>query len=201
VSPRTGRRAGDTGTRDAILSAALGEQGFTGATIRSIAAEARVDPALVMHYYGNKADLFAAAVDLPLTVRDGLVKLAATEPEAMGEAMLRTVTSVWEDPDGLAAWLGLLRSAVADERAAEMLREFLASAILAPVAERLGSDSDDAVWRVSLAAGQIVGLGIARYVVRIEPLASAPMDDVVAAVAPTLQRYLTGDLSPPDRPG
>jgi AcrR family transcriptional regulator len=204
VSPRTGRRAGDTGTRDAILSAArraFGEQGFTGATIRSIAAEARVDPALVMHYYGNKADLFAAAVDLPLNVRDGLAKLTSTEPEAIGEAMLRTVAGVWEDPDGLAAWLGLLRSAVADERAAEMLRDFLASAILAPVAERLGSDSDDAVWRVSLAAGQIVGLGIARYVVRIEPLASAPMDDIVAAVAPTLQRYLTGDLSPPDRPG
>jgi Tetracyclin repressor-like, C-terminal domain len=133
-------------------------------------------------------------VDLPIgNYRDGLARLAETEPEALGETMLRTLATVWEDPDGLAAWLGLLRSAVVDERAAAMLREFLASAILGPVAQRLGSD--DASRRVSLAASQIVGLGIARYVVRLEPLASAPMDEVVASVAPTLQRYLTGDVA------
>jgi hypothetical protein len=129
-------------------------------------------------------------VDLPISVSDGLAVLAETELEGLGEALLRTITTVWEDPDGLAAWLGLVRSAVADERAAAMLREFVASAILAPVAQRL--ESDDAARRVSLAASQIVGLGIARYVVRLEPLASAPMDEVVASVAPTLQRYLTG---------
>ena len=119
--------------------------------------------------------------------------IAETEPEALGVTVLRRIAGVWEDPDGLAAWLGLLRTAVADERAAAMLREFLASAILAPVAARLGSD--DAVRRVSLAASQIVGLGIARYVIRLEPLASAPMDEVIASVAPTLQRYLTGDVA------
>jgi hypothetical protein len=129
-------------------------------------------------------------VDLPISVRHGLALLAETDPDALGETMLRTIAGVWEDPDGLAAWLGLLRSAVVDERAATMLREFLASAILGPVAQRLGAD--DADRRVSLAASQIVGLGIARYVVRLEPLASAPMDEVVASVAPTLQRYLTG---------
>jgi hypothetical protein len=118
--------------------------------------------------------------------------IAETEPEALGVTALRTIAGVWEDPDGLAAWLALLRSAVVDERAAAMLREFLASAILAPVAARLGSG--DAVRRVSLAASQIVGLGIARYVIRLEPLASAPMDEVVASVAPTLQRYLTGPI-------
>jgi tetracycline repressor-like protein len=140
-----------------------------------------------------------AAVDLPISVRDGLALVAETEPETLGETLLRTIAAVWEDPDGLAAWLGLLRSAVVDERAAAMLREFLASAILAPVAARLGSadaadpvDTVDTARRVSLVASQIVGLGIARYVIRLEPLASAPMDEVVAAVAPTLQRYLTG---------
>lgn len=196
MSPRTGRRAGDQGTRAAILAAArraFGERGFAGATIRAIAAEAGVDPALVLHYYGSKADLFVAAVHLPVNVRDGLATLSETEPDQLGEAMLRTVAGVWEHPDGLAAWLGLLRSAVADERTATMLREFLTSAILAPVAQRLGTP--DAPERLSLAASQIVGLGIARYVVRLEPLASAPMDDVVAAVAPTLQRYLTGDVA------
>jgi hypothetical protein len=123
--------------------------------------------------------------------------LAEAELEGLGEALLRTITTVWEDPDALDAWLGLVRSAVADERAAAMLREFVASAILAPLAQRL--DADDAAHRVSLVASQVIGLGIARYVVRIEPLASAPMDEVVASVAPTLQRYLTGDVATDSR--
>jgi AcrR family transcriptional regulator len=153
----------------------------------------------VLHYYGSKADLFAAAVRMPLNVSDRLAELAHTDPEALGETLLRMVAGIWEDPEGLAAWLGLLRSAVADERAATMLREFLSSAVLAPVAERLGTA--DAATRLSLAASQVVGLGIARYVVCIEPLASAPMDDVVAAVAPNVQRYLTGDLDLPGPAG
>jgi AcrR family transcriptional regulator len=153
----------------------------------------------VLHYFGSKADLFVAAVDLPLGVRDGLARLGETEPDELGEAMLRTIAAVWEDPDGLPAWLGLVRSVVVDERAATMLREFLTSAILTPVAERLGGDH--ALDRVALAASQLVGLGIARYVVRLEPVASAPMDEVVAAVAPTLQRYLTGDVAGDAAPG
>jgi Tetracyclin repressor-like, C-terminal domain len=121
------------------------------------------------------------------------VTVTAAEPTALGEAILRAILDLWDDPQALDAWLGLVRSAVTDDRAATMLREFLSAAILGPVAARLGTD--DAAHRVSLVASQLVGLGIARHALRIEPLASASTDQVVTAVAPTLQRYLTGDLS------
>jgi AcrR family transcriptional regulator len=195
MSPRTGRRAGDQRTAEAILAAArrsFGQHGYTGATIRAVAAEAGVDPALVLHYYRSKADLFVASVRMPVSATETIETVTAAEPAALGEAILRAILGLWDDPETLDAWLGLVRSAVADDRAATMLREFLSAAILGPVAERLGTD--DAAHRVSLVASQLVGLGIARHALRIEPLASASADDVVTAVAPTLQRYLTGDL-------
>jgi len=197
-----GRRApGDA--EAAILAAArrrFGDHGFGGATIRAIAADAGVDPALVLHYFRSKADLFAAAMQVPIpvdTARQLVEQASDGDIGQLGEALLRTVLAVWEDPDGRAAWLGMLRSAVADERAAAMLREFLVDVLLRPAAEALGGA--DAERRLALAASQIVGLGVIRHVVELEPLASAPPDDLVAAVAPTLQRYLTGPLGPDRR--
>lgn len=203
MSPRTGRRAGDPGTRDAILAAArraFGEHGFAGATIRGIATGAGVDPALVLHYYGSKADLFTAAVAIPVSPSREMAVLDTVAEDELGEALLGVVLGIWRQPGGLDAWMGLLRSAVVDERAATLLREFLASAVFEPVTRRL--DVPDAHRRVALAASQVVGLGIARFAVRLEPLASMPEDELVAAVAPTLQRYLTGELTPesPDPP-
>jgi AcrR family transcriptional regulator len=193
-----GRRApGDA--EAAILAAArrrFGDHGFGGATIRAIATDAGVDPALVLHYYGSKADLFAVAMQVPIpidTARE-LVERSAGDREQLGEALLRVVLAMWEDPDGRAAWLGMVRSAVADERAAAMLREFLVDVLLRPAAGALGGA--DAEQRLALVASQIVGLGVVRHVVGLEPLASATPDELVAAVAPTLQRYLTGPLGP-----
>lgn len=192
-----GRRApGDA--EAAILAAArrrFGDHGFGGATIRAIAADAGVDPALVLHYYGSKTDLFAAAMQVPIpigTARELVEQAAGRDLDQLGEALLRMVLAVWEDPDGRAAWLGMVRSAVADERAAAMLREFLVDVLLRPAAGALGGA--DAEQRLALVASQIVGLGVARHVVGLEPLASATPDELVAAVAPTLQRYLTGPL-------
>lgn len=195
---RSGRRPGDQGTREAILSAArrrFGDQGFNGATIRLIASDAGVDPSLVMHYFGTKADLFAAAVQLPVTPSEVVAALGRVDPDQLGELVLRTLLDLWEDPDALAAWLGLIRSATSDERAARMLREFLDSAVFSRIAHVLGG-GPEAEYRVSLVGSQIVGLGIARHVVGLEPLASASPDELVAAIAPTLQRYLTGPLHP-----
>lgn len=195
MSPRSGRRPGEPGTREAILAAArrrFGQHGFAGATIRMIAADAGVDPALVLHYFGTKVDLFAAAASLPVTPSEKLAVAATTDRDKLGETILRTVVEVWENPDGLSAWLALIRSATSDERAAQMMREFITSAVFDPVADMLGEE--DARYRMSLAASQIVGLGIVRYVVGVEPLASASTDDLIEAVAPTLQRYLTGPL-------
>ncbi|MGH2659499.1 MAG: hypothetical protein ACRDHS_07490 [Actinomycetota bacterium] len=101
---------------------------------------------------------------------------------------------VWEAEETPAQALALLRSAVTNERAATMLREFLSSAILGSVA--VLAEEGDAPFRASLVASQIVGLGIARYIVGLEPLAAASTDEFVAAIGPTVQRYLTDEIRP-----
>jgi AcrR family transcriptional regulator len=136
-----GRRAGESGTREAILEAArsrFADHGYDGATIRSIAADAGVDPALVHHFFGNKERLFAAAMRLPIVPSEILAAaLAAGSHDAgagLGDTLIRTALGFWDDPDVRDTFLGLLRSALTSEPAAVMLREFVTEAILGPVA-------------------------------------------------------------------
>ena len=138
---RSGRRGGDSGTREAILAAArarFGDLGYDRATIRAIAADAGVDAALVHHFYGTKDQLFAAAMRLPVNPRQVLAAALAPgargEDQSLGEHLLRTVLGVWEVAEIRATFLGLLRSAPTSEQAVVMLREFLAGAILGPLA-------------------------------------------------------------------
>jgi AcrR family transcriptional regulator len=161
-----------------------------------------VDPALVLHYFGNKADLFGAAMRLPVVPSEMVDTLGQVDREHLGEAILRTLMALWDDPESAAIWLGLMRSAMADEKAAAMLKQFLTTAVFARIAPTLGYDDDTvAEYRLNLAASQILGLGLARLIFRLEPLASADTDELVTAVAPTLQHYLTGDLDGDTRPG
>ena len=197
---RTGRRAGDSGTRDRILEAARGrfaDHGFAGTTIRAVAADAGVDPALVHHFYGSKDDLFAAAVALPINP-DLLPAVVAGDPAAVGERFVRFYLGLWEDPTIGPTLLAVFRSAVSHDRAAALLREFVSARLLQRVAGELrradGSPVDDAERRVALAASQLVGVGLVRYVVGVPQLRDADLERVVADVAPTVQRYLTGDL-------
>jgi AcrR family transcriptional regulator len=192
---RPGRRAGDSGTREAILDAArtrFAELGYDAATIRGIAADAGVDPALVHHFYGTKEKLFVAAMRFPIVPSEVIGQIASLDRGALGEAIARTVLRVWEDEESRAPALALLRSAVTNERFATMTREFVTSAIMRVIASV--AQDDEPEYRASLVASQILGLGIARYVIGIEPVASASPDDLVAAIGPTLQRYLTGDV-------
>ena len=196
-SGRTGRRSGESGTREAILEAArrrFAEHGYEGATIRGIAADAGVDPALVHHYYGTKEKLFVVAMRFPAVPSEVLSRVAGTERERLGEAIVRTVLEAWETEETRAQSLALLRSAVTNDRAAAMLRGFVASAILGAIAGI--AQGEDAEYRAALVASQVVGLGIARHVVRLEPLASASAEEVIAAIGPTVQRYLTGEIRP-----
>jgi AcrR family transcriptional regulator len=198
---RPGRRPGNPDTRDAVLAAAraaFAERGFDGATIRGIAADAGVDPALVHHYFGNKDKLFLAAVDAPADPTDLLPTILASPRDELGAAVVRMVLHVWDGP-GQAAGLALIRSAVSNEWTAKLLREFLVSKVLRRVVSTLGFDPDVRAARAALVASQIIGLVMARYVLRLEPLASASPDEVVAAIGPTVQRYLTGDIELPGR--
>lgn len=195
MSPRTGRRIGDSGTRKAILRAArqrFAHQGYDAASIRQIADDAGVDPALVHHFYGTKENLFVTAVGFPALPSELLAQVGDGARGRLGERLLRSLLEVWETREGRARLVALVRSAVSNDAAMEMLRQFLTSAILDQVAATL--EVPDAELRASLVASQVVGLALARYVFRIRPLATAPADDVVAAVGPTLQRYLTGKL-------
>jgi len=188
-----GRRPGATDTRAQILAAARGEfaaRGYDGASVRAIARTAEVDPALVHHYFGTKEQVFVAAMELPFEPAALVPQLLAGDVTGLGERIVRFFLSVWGDPAGREPFLALLRSATTNEQAAAMLRGFVAQALLGRIAEAL--DLPDRELRVTLAAGQLLGAALLRYVVRVEPLASASDDQVVALVAPAIQRYLTG---------
>jgi len=193
---RTGRRPGNSGTREAILDAArraFAEHGYQQATIREVAGLAGVDPALVHHYFGTKQDLFVAAVEFPVNPFEAFVALVSEEGlETLGERLLGLFLSVWDQTEQHSPMLALIRSAVSEERAAAMLREFITEEILGRIARELGTP--DARLRTNLVASQLVGLVMARYVIRIEPLASTPAPVLVAAIGPNLQRYITGDI-------
>ncbi|MFF0820915.1 TetR family transcriptional regulator [Micromonospora haikouensis] len=193
---RTGRRPGNPGTREAILDAAraaFAERGFDAASIRSIAAAAGVDPALVHHYFGGKDQLFLAAMGAPLDPGELLPWVLAGDADGVGERLVRTFLGVWDSPAGAAA-VALLRSAVSNEWTARLLREFLVTQVLRRVLHHLDVDPAELPLRGSLVASQLVGLALMRYVVRLEPVASAPPETLVAAVGPTVQRYLRGGL-------
>jgi AcrR family transcriptional regulator len=198
---RTGRRPGSSGTRDAILEAArreFGQHGYDRATIRGVARGAGVDPALVHYFFGTKAELFAAAMELPVNPAELAQTLLTGEPERIGERLIGTFLAVWDHGDNRDVFIGLLRSAVTDEQAATLLREFAVRELFGRVAAALGTA--DAELRANLVFSQIFGLAVARYIMRIEPLASTPGEVVAAAVGPTLQRYITGDLDAVVRP-
>jgi AcrR family transcriptional regulator len=193
---RTGRRPGVSGTREAILDAArraFAEHGYQHATIRGVADLAGVDPALVHHYFGTKQELFVAAVQLPVNPVERLTAVLDEDPDQAGRRMVETFLSVWDHAATQSPLLALIRSAVGDEHAAAMLREFITEEVLGQIAHRLGGA--DARLRATLVGSQVIGLAMARYIVKVEPLASASRTQVVAAVGPTLQRYLTGDLA------
>ena len=192
---RRGRRPGPSGTREAITQAArrqFAELGYDRATIRSVAAEAGVDPALVVHYFGSKQRLFLAAIELPFEVSELVERLQSGPREQVGERVARFAHGVLENPDARARWTGMIRAAASDPDAAGILREVLTQRIFEPLAEALGSE--DARLRANLASSQMVGLVMARYIIAIEPLASADAETIVSAIAPTLQRYLVEPL-------
>lgn len=190
--PRGRRRTGED-TRGALIAAArdaFAEHGYEGATVRGIAGRAGVDPAMVNHWFGGKEALFTAALDIPFDPAQVLPELLDGDPGRIGERVVRRFVGLW-DATGGAPLAALVRSVAGHEAAARMLREFVTRVLLVRLA---AVAPDRPELRATLVGSQLIGLGMARYVVRIEPLASAPVDEVVAAVAPTVQRYLTGPL-------
>jgi AcrR family transcriptional regulator len=195
MSPRSGRRPGTSGTRAAIAEAArrnFGELGYERTTIRAIAGDAGVDPALVVHFFGSKQQLFLSVMDLPFAPEEVLPRILAGDRDSVGERFARFIVGVLEDPSSRTVITGMVRAAASEPEAARMLRELISRRVFAAIAASL--DVDRAELRATLVGSQVVGLVVARYIVAVEPLASLDRDQLVPAIGPNLQRYLVGDL-------
>ncbi|MDP4501166.1 MULTISPECIES: TetR/AcrR family transcriptional regulator [unclassified Nonomuraea] len=195
MADERGRRPGNPQTRDEILEAAIAAflaKGYRDTTIRGVAREAGVDPALVMHFFGTKDGLFEAAINGSMPVALMMEALDGDE-EHLAERLSRRYVELWEDPAHGPRMSAVLQAATATSAAADLLKHLMRQELLGPIARRLSSDHAEV--RALLAASQLVGIAMLRYVLKVEPLASLPADVVAAAVAPTLQRYLTGALS------
>jgi len=196
VQPRRGRRAGAPSTRELILASArtlFAANGFEGTSLREIARDAGVDPGMIHHYFSGKEELFTACVELPADPDQVLASVSALAPAERGPAMLRTLLVLWDSP-AQPALLAMLRGAVSSKAQAALLREVLFRRIMARAMAGLENDAVELRLRGSLLASQVMGLMMARYLLRLEPLASASHDEIVAVMGPTIQHYLTGSL-------
>ena len=194
-----GRRPGESRTRHAILEVAreeFAQRGFDNATVRQIASRAGVDPAMIAHHFGSKQQLFLAALEVPFDPAEEIAQVVDGPREELAARLLTRFLRVWDSPLGAGA-IAVVRTAVQRDDSAALLRDLALSSALRPLMAAMDGTPEERLWRANLAASQLVGLIFTRYVVRLEPLASASHADVVRSIAPTVQRYLTGPVSRP----
>lgn len=179
-----------------IVSAArdeFAENGWAGTTIRAIARAADVDPALVYHYFGSKEALLDAATTPPQRWLESVAATWTTPEPEVGAALLRLMLGAWADDEIGPVLRAVLLTAAHESATREKLRRIVETSLMG--VSRLGVDEHDRKVRSGLIASQIMGLAMMRYVWKIEPVASMSDDEVVAAIAPNLQRYVEADLT------
>ncbi|MFB6959001.1 TetR family transcriptional regulator [Streptomyces sp. NPDC001698] len=188
------RREEAADTRDRILTAAreeFSERGYEKTSVRGIAKTAGVDSALVHHYFGTKEQVFEAAIEVVLAPALSAPEALVDGPlDGVGERFARFFFGIWERPATRTPLLAIVRSALSNDTAAAVFRRLIVSQLLRRIAGRF--DLPDAELRAELAAAQLVGCAILRYVIKAEPLASADVEQIIARVAPVVQRHLTG---------
>jgi AcrR family transcriptional regulator len=194
---RRGRRQGDPVSREAVLAAAkvrFAAEGYEKTTLRSIAEDANVDPSMVLYLFGSKADLFREALRLiidPAALVAALSGGADDEPD-IGTRMVRTYLRIWESPDTGPSMVAMLQSATSNSDAHDAFRAFMQNYVLTAVSDVLGG-GDEARLRAMLAASQLVGAAVLRYVMKVAPMATLSGEEMVRLLAPTVTRYLTAD--------
>ncbi|MEE2033440.1 TetR/AcrR family transcriptional regulator [Rhodococcus chondri] len=192
---RSGRRPGNSGARDEILSVAremFATNGFDKTTIRGIAGRAAVDPALVHHYFGTKLDLFTESIALPVDPREVLAPVYAAPLDELGHALATALLGVWDSPhrDRVVA---MFRAQISGDDTG-LIRTFLLDVALEPLLKKIDRPAGTGRLRGELVATQMAGVMLVRYILALEPLASLPSKQFVDMIAPTLQHYLTGEL-------
>ena len=193
--PRPGRRQGDPRTRDTIVDAAREEfleRGYTATTIRSVARRAEVDPALVYHYFTDKATLYGSTLSLPADPRQ-ILNDVRTESASPGVRLVEGFLTQWEAGPGQPgqSFVNQVQAMSSSPEAARGLREFLMDRVWAQLAE----GDEAARWRTVAVSSELVGLAWNRYIVRMEPLASASPREVAQHVGPALERLMFGDTT------
>ena len=194
-TPRTGRRPGNSNSREKIIKAArelFADRGYQGATMRAIADKAGVDASLVVHFFGNKVNLLAEAIDWPFDPEVEMPKLLADGRRNVGRRLAELAIHTWDDEGTRHPIFTLLRAGMTEPEAATMLRKFMVERLYAPLMELLGSDRPE--LRAGLVVSQITGVGMGRYVLKFDGLAEAKPEEVIDWLAPVLQSYLTGKL-------
>jgi AcrR family transcriptional regulator len=197
TSKRRGRRQGGPVSREAVLAAAkerFATEGYEKTTLRAIADDAHVDPSMVLYLFGSKAELFRESLRLLLDPDLLVAALTATpddEPD-IGTRMVRAYLRIWEAPESGPTMVVMLQSATSNPDAHEAFRSFMQNYVLTAVSGVLGGD-EQARLRAMLAASQLVGTAVLRYVMKVPPLATLSGDELVRVIAPTVTRYLTAD--------
>lgn len=189
-----GRRPGTESSRADLIAAArtlFAEMGYDKASVRAIATKAKVDPALVYHFFGSKEGLLKATLEFPFDPAATL-SVAADHSGDEGSALLRQVLQIWTVPLIRQQFVAMLRTGMSHDHAREVLRDVLTQQLVGRLAQRL--EGPDAEFRAALVATQVAGLALARFIVGIEAIAQRSDEDIVAAVGPTLTRYLHGDI-------
>jgi AcrR family transcriptional regulator len=179
-----------------ILAAArdeFAEQGWAGTTLRAVARTADVDPALVYHYFGSKEGLLDAATNPPQKWLDSIAKVWTTPVDQLGTALITLLLASWADDEIGPTLRAILQTAAHEPSTREKLRRVVEGSLMG--VSELGSDERDRLTRSGLISSQMMGFALMRYVWKIEPVASMPDDEVVAAIAPNLQHYVNGDLT------
>ena len=202
--PVRGRRPlGSPDARQAVLDAArelFAERGFERTTMRAVAARAGVDPALIYHYFGDKDGLLFAALQPPEDAATVFAGLAAAAAGRTGEELVRRLIGLWEErPEIREQMAAILRTGLSHDHAGRLLRDILSSFILAALGDVLADDRRE--LRAALIGSHIGGLMLARYILKVPGAAAASPEDLVQAVGPVVQHYLTGTIAAaPERP-
>lgn len=194
---RTGRRPGPSNTREAILAAArrrFGDEGYDATSLRAIALDAGVDPGVILHFFDSKEGLFQAVVGWPFDPSRVAPRIVGPSPDGIGGRVAQVFLGMWDDPATGSALAAVLRSAMTHPASARLLREFVSRQLFAHVIGRL--DGPEAELRGELAAAQLIGVAILRYILQVEPIASASTDSLVAWLTPTLDKFLDPTSSP-----
>lgn len=192
---RPGRPPGTSDTRERILTSArnlFARNGIDKTSIRAIAADADVDPALVHHYYGTKTQLFAAAIHIPIDPMQVIVPLREVPVEQIGHVLPSILLTLWDSEMGK-GFIATLRSLLAGNDTS-LIRTFLQEVIAKEVGSRVDNPPGSGPLRVQFVASQLLGVVMARYILELDPFKSLPIEQIAEAIAPNLQRYLTGDL-------